>query len=256
VDFVTNLKTLVHYSRGRATYSGKIAREPFTEWSGSPEGRSVLDQVASRVGFAVFGSMRAARARVWRQLSRAARTDTVGVAVQREVDKYLARLGTLVFARDLPCVGVDLRRLVVVPRMFVNGQAYRHIDAALQSQPAFAALEGGESLRRSFVVTLVDSIAAAVAGARPTLRHPLPAGDDWITVGVNEQFEWRIPFDGPAWPGHYFVLELTRTPITRAVRRAAADAIARVETSLLSLSRMRRSEIVRRTASSLEELLA
>jgi hypothetical protein len=77
----------------------------------------------------------------------------------------------------------------------------------------------------------------------------MPAVSDPI---VNEQFEWRIPFDGPAWPGHYHVLEITRFPITRAVRQATCDAIARLEASLPSLSRVHRSEILRQAGLSLE----
>jgi hypothetical protein len=84
----------------------------------------------------------------------------------------------------------------------------------------------------------------------------LPAGDGWITVGVNERFEWHIPFKGPARPGHYYVLELTRMPITRAVRTAASEAIARMEASLPSLSRAHRAEIVRHAGLSLDQLLA
>lgn len=203
------------------------------------------------MGFALFGKRRAARARLWKQLAHAARAEEAVLIVQREMDQYLAHLGTLVFAQDLPRVGIDLHRLVVVPRMFVNGQAYRRIDTALKAEPAFAALDGGDSLRRAFVVALVDGVAAAVAGARPSPRHPLPAGNEWITVGVNEQFEWRVPFDGPAWPGHYFVLELTRSPITRAVRKAVGETIVRLETALSSLSRVRRSEILKQAGSSL-----
>lgn len=206
--------------------------------------------------FALFGRIRAARRQVWRQLNEAARTEAVVVGVQREVDAYLARLDTLVYARDLPRVSVDLRRLVVVPRVFVNGEVYRRLDAALHTQPAFAALDGSELLRGWFVQMLVDSIAATIAGTRPSPRRPLPAGEGWITVGVNEQFDWYIPFDGPAWPGHYYVLELTRRPMSRAVRNAACEAIANLETTLPSLSRVHRNEILRQAGLSLRQQFA
>jgi hypothetical protein len=250
------MKTPIRYSRKRLAYTGRLARARFAAWAESSHGRSVLEQIASRMRFALFNRMRAARRRVWRRLVAAARTEEVVVAMQREVDGHLARLDTLAYAHDLPRTGIDLHRLVVVPRMFVNAETYRRVDAALVAQPAFAAVDGGESLRDWFVLTLIDSIEATVAQARPSPQRPLPAGDDWIAVGVNELFEWRIPFDGPAWPGHYYVLELTRFPITRAVRKATRDAIARLEASLPSLTRLHRNEILRQASSSLEQLLA
>jgi hypothetical protein len=250
------MKTPVRFSRVRAAYTGRMLRTAFDEWAESREGVSALNEVGSEMFFALFGRRQAARSQVWKQLRRAARAEAVALIAQHELDEYLPHLGTLVFARELPRVGVDLRRLVVVPRMFVNGQAYRRVDTALRTEPEFAGLDGGDSLCRAFAVTLVDSIATAIAAVRPSPDHPLAAGDDWIAVGVNEQYEWRVPFDGPAWPGHYFVLEVTRTPITRAVRRTVAETIAHLEASLSSLTPLRRSEILRKAASSLEPSLA
>ena len=202
--------------------------------------------------FALFGKMQTTRRRVWRQLVQVARTETIVVAVQREVDGYLRRLDTVAYAHELPRTQVDLRRLVVVPRLFVNAEVCRRINAALQ--PAFAAVEGRESLRVWFAQTLIDSIEAAVVRAWPSPWRPLPAGDSWIAVGVNEQFEWRIPFAGPGCPGHYYALELTPWPITRAVRKATREAIARLEASLPLLSRINRDEILRKAGWSLEQL--
>jgi hypothetical protein len=182
--------------------------------------------------------------------------DVVVVAVQREIDAYLTRLDTLAYARDLPRVGVDLHRLVVVPRLFVNAEVFGRIDAALYALRVFATLDGTESLRRWFVRTLIDAIEAAVQGARPSPKRPLPAGQNWIIVGVNDQFEWGLPIEGPGWPGHYYVLELTRAPITRASRKAAGEAIGRLETSLRSLSRVQRNEILRQAGSSLKQSAA
>jgi hypothetical protein len=200
--------------------------------------------------------MRAARGRVWRQLVETAQSATVAASVQREVDAYLARLGTLAFAHYLPCVSVDLRRLVVVPRVFVNGHLYRGLDIALQAHSPFAGLDDGEPLRHYFVATLVNNAAAVVERARPSVRHPLSAGADWIAVGVNNDFEWRAPFEGAGWPGHYFVMEVTRRPITRAVRKAAAHAIGGLEASLPSLTRASRFEILRQAGLTADRLVA
>ena len=250
------MKTPVRFSRVRAAYTGRLLRDAFAEWAESREGVSALNEIGGEMFFALFGRRQAARSQVWKQLRRAARAEAVSLIAERELDEYLPQLGTLAFSRELPRVGVDLRRLVVVPRMFVNGQSYRRIDTALRTEPEFAELEGGDSLCQAFAVTLVDSIATAIAEVRPTPDHPLPAGDDWIAIGVNDRYEWRVPFNGPAWPGHYFVLEVTRTPLTRAVRKTVAETIAHLEASLASLTPLRRSEILRQAASSLEPSLA
>ena len=242
----------VRFSRGRITYTGRIAGASFATWAGSKEGRSALAHVASQFDFALFGRMRAARRRVWRQLCRTARSETVTAALQQEIDRYLC-LHAFACA-DLPCVRVDLRRLVVVPRLFVNSAAYRCFTPALDAQPAFALLEGGESLRDWFALTLINGIEAAAIRARPSPQRPLPAGEGWVVVGVNEEFEWYDPIESPAWQGHYYVLELRRAPITRAVRKATRQAISGLEASLLSLSRADRGGILRQAALSLERL--
>jgi hypothetical protein len=226
VNALTNMKRPIRYSRGRIRYTGRIDRGAFIAWCESSDGQSVLDPIISTMRVVFFGKARAARRRLWRGLTAMARSGPVVAAVQREIDSYLARLDTLVYARDLPCVGIDLHRLVVVPRMFANAIIDRRIDAA------------------------------ALMDARPSPKRPLPAGRDWMIVGVNDQFEWRVPFKGPAWPGHYYLLELTSRPITRIVRKAAVDAITQMETSLPSLSRSHRNQILRQAGLSLEQLLA
>jgi hypothetical protein len=250
------MKTLVRYSRGRLLYTGRVAKTSFAEWTDSPPGRPVLERVASGVRFAPLGRAWAARSRMWRQLTSAVGSGTATAAIQRELDAYLARLETLAFASDLPRVGIDLHRLVVVPRLFANGEACRRIEHVLRLEPTFAALDGGQPLREWFAVRLVGDIAAAIAARRPSIKHPVPAGNGWITVGVNERFEWRIPFDGPAWPGHYFVLEVTREPFTRAIRKGVTENIMRLEQSLPSLSRAHRLEILRQAGLSLDQLFA
>jgi hypothetical protein len=249
------MKRAIRYSRGRVHYTGRIDHAAFVAWCDSSDGRSVVDPIVATIRFALFGKARAARRRLWRELTKAARSATVVAAVQREIDSYLARFDTLVHAHDLPRVGVDLHRLVVVPRLFANAITVRRIDASVEAESACAALNGCPLLRDWFVLTLVDGIAAALVDAQPSPKRPLPAGDDWMVVGANDRFEWRIPVNGPAWPGHYYLLELTSRPITRAVRKAASEAITQMEKSLPSLSRSHRNEILRQAGLSLEELL-
>ncbi len=253
---LTNMKRPVRYSSGRLRYTGRIDRLSFLAWCDSPDGRSVLAPVASAMRFTLFGRAQAARRRLWRQVRGMARADANAVGLQREVDAYLARLETLVHARELPCVGVDLHRLVAVPRLFANSEAESRLDPLLGPPGRAHHPDGTTRLREWLIQSIIDGIERAIVEARPSPRKPLATGSEWILVGVDQGFEWRVPFRGPAWPGHYYLLELTSMPITRAIRRAATEAIGRLDASLQSLSRLRRSEILRQAGVSLEPLLA
>jgi hypothetical protein len=249
------MKGPVRYSSGRLAYTGRVDRAAFLAWCESPEGRSVVQPVAASMRFALLGRARAARRHLWRQLNGMARGDGAA-ALQREIDAYLARLEALVYARDLPSAGVDLHRLVAVPRLFANSEAECRMDAVLASAGRPGQLDGALQLREWFVLTVIEGLERAVVEARPSPKRPLPAGSEWILVGVNPLFEWRVPFKGPAWPGHYYLLELTKTPITRGIRKAAAEAIGRLDASLQALSRLDRIEILRQAGLSLGTLLA
>jgi hypothetical protein len=246
----------IRYKGGRLQYTGRVNRAAFAAWCDSSEGQSILDPIVSNMGFVLFGKARTARRRLWRDLSQAARSGTVVAIVQREVDSYLGRLETLVHAHDLPCEGVNLRRLVAVPRLFANTIADRRIDLSLEAESAFSTRNGRERLREWFRLTLIEATESALVDARLSTTRPLPAGSEWEIVGVNQHFEWRVPLEGPAWPGHYYLLERTHQPTTRAIRKGAAEAIARMEMSLPALSRTHRNEILRQAGLSLERLLA
>ena len=247
------MKTPVQNSRGRLIYTGRVARSTFNDWAQSTDGRALLEQIGSELRFAFFGRVRAARGRLWRHVQRAIRGERLATVLQREVDATLARLDPIVFAHDLPRVSVDLRRLVVVPRFFVNAEAYRGISAALRAEPITTPAD--VSLSEWLTLTIIDAIEAAVVRERPSVPRPLRAAGGWMIVGVNQQFDWRVPFQGPAWPGHYYVLEQTAQPISRAVRKAVERAIADLEQALPSLPRNRRGEIIRQATLSLDQLL-
>jgi hypothetical protein len=250
------MKTPVQNSRGRLIYTGRVAQSTFKAWAQSTDARALLDHVGSELRLAFFGRLWAARRRVWRRLRQAMRSERLAGMLQREVDASLERLDPIVHAHDLPRVSVDLRRLVVVPRLFVNAEAYRGISAAVHSEPAFTTPPEAASLSEWLILTIIDAIDAAVVGRQPSVRRPVRAAGSWMIVGVNQQFEWRVPFQGPAWPGHYYVLELTTQPISRTVRKTVERAVADLERSLPSLPRNRRSDIIRQATLSLDELLS
>jgi hypothetical protein len=237
----------VRCSRGRLVYTGRITRGPFIAWSQTAEGHAAVKQVAARIRFSFLGKMRAAARRLWRQLAATAADPAVVDAIEREVQAYLQRLGQLAFAEGLPRCGVDLRRLIVVPTVLLNGAACTALAKRLNRQPAWASLDGGDALRDFFVTTLVSDMAAAVERARPAPRGPLAADADWTTVGLDIAFVWRVPvFQAPPWNGHHYVLELPRDRITRAMQKTVAARIGGFEGSLPSLSRAERHEILRR----------
>jgi hypothetical protein len=250
------MKRAVQYSRRRVRYTGKLDRGAFAAWCRSAEGQSVLKPIIAKTRFSLFGRQRSAQRRVWRDLTAAARSTGIASTMQHHVESHFARLSRLAYARDLPMVGVGLHRLVAVPRLFVNAITDREIDAALQRQPAFASVNGRELLRHWFIVTVISHIDAATVAAQPNAKRPLPAGTDWIIIGVNDRFEWGVPLEGAGWPGHYYLLELTHTPITRAIRKEAVKAIAQLEASLPGLSRVDRNEILRQAGLSLKKLVA
>jgi hypothetical protein len=237
----------VQYSRQRFVYTGQIGRAPFARWTDTPQGLAAVNQAASTISFALFGKARAARGRLWRGLSAAARDEGVVRLVNGEVQGYLKHLGDLAYSDGLPRETVMLRRLVVVPKVLLNGNAYGAIETHLCRHHAFSAIEGGDSLRQFFVLTLVAGLDQAMLREQPSIKNPFPAGRGWVIVARNADFEWRVPvLDEPVWAGHYYMLELTREPIGRSVRKAVATTVESMERTLPSLARMQRNEILRR----------
>ena len=253
---VTYLKDLARYWRSRIEYTGRIDRSAFIAWCDRAAGRAVVAPIATQIRFAPFGRIRTARRRLWREVRAAARSAAVASSCQQEINAYRTRLEILALAHDLPRVGVALHRLIAVPRLLANAAIDRQLDLLLDAQPAFATVNGRTALRDWFIVSVISGVEQAIQQARPSPTGPLAAGDEWIIVGVNRSFEWRAPFADTNWSGHYYVLELTRQPMTRTVRKAAAEAIARMESSLPSLSRSQRDDILRRAGPSSEQLLA
>lgn len=217
-------------------------------WSQTPEGRGVVSAAASRVRFALFSRNRVAHRCLWRALAAAARDERVAALIQREVDAYFERLGDLAYRNSLPRAAVELHRLVVVPCVMVNAAAYQSIARTLSAEPAIASLEGGDELREFLFLQLIRQIEAAIAWTQPSPKRPLPAGKTWTSVGLNHGLVWRVPFRSPPWPGHHYVFELTRQPITHATRKAMVEKIRGFEAALPSLSNLELSEILRRAA--------
>jgi hypothetical protein len=237
----------VRYSRQRFVYDGRISRAPYTRWIQTEQGRAVVRDRAGTVRFAIFGRQRAARRRLWRALTTAAKDESVVEIVQREAQQYLKHLGDLAYSDGLPRDTVMLRRLVAVPTVLLNGNAYGALDTRLAAHHAFSGLEGGDALRQFFILTLVDDLEACAVCAGPSIKSPVPAGRGWVIVGRNPSFDWKLPvLNEPAWAGHHYVLEMTREPLTRAVRKAVTMSMTAMEKALPALARLERNDILRR----------
>jgi hypothetical protein len=184
---------------------------------------------------------------LWRALATAARDASVAAIIQSEIDAYPGRLQDFAYAEGLPRASVELHRIVVVPRVLINAAATGAIARRLRSVHAFMALEGGDAVRDFFVRQLVHDLDAAITRATPSPKRPLAAGTDWISIGIEGGFVWRLPLlNEPPWDGHHYLLELTRAPITRKLRKAVAETVQRLEASLPALTRVDRNEILRR----------
>ena len=240
------MKAWIRYRRGRPWYTGAISRPPFRTWLETPEGCGAVDDIASRMRFAFVVKARAAR-RLWRRLAAAARDPQVVTTIQSELDSYLGRVHELTYAGGLPQLNMDLHRIIIIPRILINNTVYKAIARRLRSDRAFASLEGGDAIRDFFVRTLVGDLDAAIAGTMPSPKRPLAVGRDWISIGLDDAFVWRLPLlNDPPWDGHHYVLERRRDPITRAVRKKASAAVEQIKASLPLLSRVERNEILRR----------
>lgn len=250
------MKDLVRYSRSRIWYTGRVDRSIFILWCKGAAARPVVTSMAAQVGFAPFGRLRAARRRLWSDVAATARSEVLTSLCQGELDAYVTRVGLLAHAHDLPRIDVALHRLIVVPRLLAHAAIDRHLDRLLESMSVFATAHGCTAVRDWFILSVISAVERAIVSARPSPNQPFAAGDEWNIIGVNDGFEWRVPFDAAAWNGHYYVFERTCQPITRAVLKAARDGVARFESSLPSLSRLQRDEILQRAGRSSAQLLA
>ena len=232
---------------GRVLYTGSPNRDPYAAWIATRAGAGAIQAVARTIGFRLFGRARAARARVWRELAAAARSDDGKAALQAAADLYVQTISTLAYAQGLPRSIVGLRRLVLVPRALVVGRARAALSTRLMQCRPFAERPAAE---RDFLFeTALKEIDAAVRAARPSVQRPVRAPEDWVCVGADIRFAWVDQYwSGPGWSGHWFVYEHPREPLSRADRKALERAVEQLQGTLGTLSRERRHALVQLAA--------
>jgi hypothetical protein len=237
-----------YLSDGRIRFSGRITREPIDRWLRNGEGTRLVAQAQRHVGFAILGRERAARRVLWRSVDVAVSTPSVQRAIQAQADKYLARLATLAYSDALPHLHIDLHRLVAVPRALVDHTVFSDVVKHLEAEPSVLALD--RSLRLFLAARLVTEMDSALASARPRVRHPVPAWEQWSSVGLNADVAWTVPFSAglPDRRGHFHVFEMPRTGMARRGRKKIAAAIDELDAHVSSLSRAERVDIVGRAA--------
>lgn len=235
--------------KGRLTYGGRMARRPFEAWLRTTKGSKVLAAAATRVQFALFSKDRVAARKLWRGLAAAGREPAVVAAIQNEIDGYVQRLEHLVYSEGLPQTTIGLRRLIALPCVIVNSASYGSLETHVGRVPAIADLSGGSWLRDFVFLEVLRQVESAIERAAPSAKRPIQAGQNWVSIGFNPTFAWHVPFKGPAWNGHHYLMELTHEPVTRAIRNSAAQKVQALESAVSALSKENRGEILKRANS-------
>jgi hypothetical protein len=232
---------------GQLAYRGRLAREPFDAWLKTRDGKRCLQEAAG--GLRVFATVRARR-RLWQPLERAARSEPVRTAIQEEAAQFRAAMTFVSYAPGLPRMHVALHRLVIVPRPLVAARARSGVRRRVWTLPALQAVD--ESVRAFFCEQLLIEMDRALEAARPSPSKSVQAQEGWSCVGTDRLYTWVDPlFSGAHWSGHFFMYEVPRTALTRAQRKELDAAVAGLQRSLGSLSRLQREALVRTAADGL-----
>ena len=235
---------------GHLRYAG-VTRAPFTAWTTTARGSATLAAARRQVRFGVFGRDRAARSRLWGEVRTILGDTRLQTIITEQARLYHSLLAGFAFVEALPRTTVDLRRLVVVPRALVNVRSHTMLAERLASLHLETATNGGDALRDFLVMTLVDEMDRAFVASRPTTRRPVPAADEWASVGVDVEFVWVKPcWEGPIWGGHHYLYEQPRGGLTWRERRRIDAAVRQIRAALSSCTRAERQEALQSAAAS------
>lgn len=232
---------------GTLSYRGRLTRDPFAAWLKTGEGASRLQAVAA--SFRMFATARAGR-QLWKPLERAARSEPLRRAIQEEAAHFRAAMSYASYAPGLPRVHVALHRLVLVPRPLVAARARAGVRKRLWHLSPLSSVD--DTVRAFFCEQLLIEMDQAITAARPSALKAIPADEGWSCVGTDRLYTWVDPlWSGAHWSGHFFMYEFPRTSLSRAQRKELDAAVAELQQSVGSLSRLQREALVRMAADGL-----
>jgi hypothetical protein len=242
-----------HIKGKRLGYRGRLGRQPFSTWAGTPEGVAAIDDRVRRDRLRIFGRTRARR-RMWRELALAARGEAFQAAMERQAKQFATTVAHVSHAPGLPRRTVALHRLVVVPRALVAGRMRSALLERMNGE-TFAGLD--PHVRAFLQEQLIADLDAAIAAYRPSTSRPVLTYTPWACVGHRADYQWVDPiFTGPGWGGHLLMFEFPAQGLARRARKDLDQAVHEIETSLATISRAQRDAIVEIAQDGLRRLIA
>lgn len=231
-------------SRERLGYRGRIDRAPYDRWTASRPGAQAIDAAGSQLGFRLLGRRRAARRDIWQRLNTASREEPLRSALDAAADLYMGAMSDLAYAAALPRTQIALRRVVLVPRVMIAARARNTALARLMRSPGMPDVD--DAVKAFFCDEVLAQLDAALLRARPAPSRPVGAPQQWKCVGVETSYAWVDPYwSGAEWFGHVFLYEWPPTGLSRRDRKALEGAINDLQSAIGTLSRDRRSELVK-----------
>jgi hypothetical protein len=229
---------------GRLRFGDRVTKDPIREWLATPEGSSVVAEVARRRRFSLLGRTRAARRQMSRALWEAISAPAVREAIATECGSYLDAWTPLAYAPSLPRVSVEYHRVVVVPRVMI---VWRVVSKAMtRVANSVRGADVPDTFRTFFSQWVLSRMDQAIRGAGPSPRRPLGAKESWACVAVDNEMPWLDVFDlGAQWRGHVVMFEMPSPRLSRRDRQSLEEALARLAESLTGLSRAQRDRAVR-----------
>ena len=234
----------------RLRFSGRITRQPFTEWASTSGASAAVEAVAREIAFSILGRTRAARRRVSLTLYKTVDGNCIRSVISGEADRYLGTWTELAYAPSLPRMRVGLQRLVVVPRTMILARALSSVTARLVKCPPFSELD--ESFKDFLVRRILLEMDNAIRRAKPGPQHPVYAYESWACVAIDREFAWIDPiWSGPDWLGHVMMFEMPAGRLHRRQRRELEAAIERLTAGLPGMSHRQRDGVVRTASAGL-----